>query len=90
MSLSRIIHHSHSFTELEIYHHIYFMKIFHWNLVFFARLSSLFSPGFNLWDESSSPGGNSETLIPLEVVLNSFLKGSVHKDRVEILHKIRP
>ena len=24
MSLSRIIHHSHSFTRLEIYHHIYF------------------------------------------------------------------
>ena len=28
MSLSGIIHHSHSFTRLEIYHHIYFkMKI---------------------------------------------------------------
>ena len=26
MSLSRIIHHSHSFTRLEIYHHIYFMN----------------------------------------------------------------
>ena len=25
MSLSRIIHHSHSFTRLEIYHHIYLM-----------------------------------------------------------------
>ena len=24
VSLSRIIHHSHSFTRLEIYHHIYF------------------------------------------------------------------
>ena len=27
MSLSGIIHHSHSFTRLEIYHHIYFTKI---------------------------------------------------------------
>ena len=27
MSLSRIIHHSHSFTRLETYHHIYFKKI---------------------------------------------------------------
>ena len=26
VSLSRIIHHSHSFTRLEIYHHIYFME----------------------------------------------------------------
>ena len=26
MSLSRIIHHSHSFTRLEIYHHIYFIE----------------------------------------------------------------
>ena len=26
MSLSGIIHHSHSFTRLEIYHHIYFKK----------------------------------------------------------------
>ena len=26
MSLSRIIHHSHLFTRLEIYHHIYFIK----------------------------------------------------------------
>ena len=25
MSLSGIIHHSHSFTKLEIYHHIYFI-----------------------------------------------------------------
>ena len=28
MSLSRIIHHSHSFTRLEIYNHIYFMIIY--------------------------------------------------------------
>ena len=27
MSLSRIIHHSHSFTRLEIYHHIYFIVL---------------------------------------------------------------
>ena len=27
MSLSGIIHHSHSFTRLEIYHHIYFKVI---------------------------------------------------------------
>ena len=26
MSLSRIINHSHSFTRLEIYHHIYFIN----------------------------------------------------------------
>ena len=30
VSLSRIIHHSHSFTRLEIYHHIYFID----NLMF--------------------------------------------------------
>ena len=28
VSLFRIIHHSHSFTRLEIYHHIYFIRTF--------------------------------------------------------------
>ena len=28
VSLSGIIHHSHSFTRLEIYHHIYFIYLF--------------------------------------------------------------
>ena len=28
VSLSGVIHHSHSFTGLEIYHHIYFIKKF--------------------------------------------------------------
>ena len=34
VSLSGIIHHSHSFTRLETYHHIYFNK----NLIFFILI----------------------------------------------------
>ena len=37
VSLSGIIHHSHSFTRLKIYHHIYFIFVFCPKIDFFPR-----------------------------------------------------
>ena len=38
MSLSRVIHHSHLFTRLEIYHHIYFKSIIYVKVLFSVEM----------------------------------------------------